>query len=266
VHVEMDPTQQFLVAISRAAAPAQSGAVSGTARDATPYAEERDSAGTSGGAPGLIVRIVRRSSGQVLLVSRTDSMVHLPINAEGYIESQRGLEGKWWLTLDDFSGGSFLLGQIDSTCAPRLDFLSEGELLASSCAANGGNHLIAMTTAGRRLWEARTPPTDLWPRIVRAPDGRRLARETLVLARPVHAGETLDPDEIRGQLVEILDAADGKVEMRAATSPVLDAGGNVAISPSGRRVALLAGGAIQVFELPLPAAPLAESSAPAPLR
>ena len=33
-------------------------------------------------------------------------------------------------------------------------------------------------------------------------------------------------------------------------SPILDAGGNVAISPSGRRVAVLNGGAIQVFELP----------------
>ena len=36
---------------------------------------------------------------------------------------------------------------------------------------------------------------------------------------------------------------------------ILDAGGNVAISPSGRRVALLNAGAIQVFDLP-PATPL----------
>jgi hypothetical protein len=38
-------------------------------------------------------------------------------------------------------------------------------------------------------------------------------------------------------------------------SPVLDAGGNVAISPSGRRVAVLNAGAVEVFELP-PAPPL----------
>jgi len=33
---------------------------------------------------------------------------------------------------------------------------------------------------------------------------------------------------------------------------VLDAGGNVAISPTGRHVAVLSAGAIQVFELPAP--------------
>jgi hypothetical protein len=33
---------------------------------------------------------------------------------------------------------------------------------------------------------------------------------------------------------------------------VLDAGGNVTISPSGRRVAVLNAGAIQIFELPAP--------------
>jgi hypothetical protein len=32
--------------------------------------------------------------------------------------------------------------------------------------------------------------------------------------------------------------------------PVFDGGGNVAISPSGRRAAVLNAGAIQVFELP----------------
>jgi len=35
---------------------------------------------------------------------------------------------------------------------------------------------------------------------------------------------------------------------------VLDAGGNVAVSASGRRVAILDGGAIQVYELPAPPA------------
>jgi hypothetical protein len=42
------------------------------------------------------------------------------------------------------------------------------------------------------------------------------------------------------------------VALTATASPVLDAGGNVAISPSGRRVAVISGGAIQVFELPAP--------------
>jgi hypothetical protein len=40
--------------------------------------------------------------------------------------------------------------------------------------------------------------------------------------------------------------------LEAPASPALDSGGNVAISPSGKRVAVLNAGAIQVFELPAP--------------
>jgi hypothetical protein len=85
----------------------------------------------------------------------------------------------------------------------------------------------------------------------------------LAVSHPVRAGSTIDQGDIRGQLVEILDAADGKVVLETSASPTLDAGGNVAISPSGRRVAVLKGGAIQVFELPAPA-PLLEPSSLAP--
>ncbi len=52
-----------------------------------------------------------------------------------------------------------------------------------------------------------------------------------------------------GQVVRVMDAADGKVVLEAPLTPMLDGGGNVAISPSGRRVAILNGGAIEVFEL-----------------
>ena len=95
---------------------------------------------------------------------------------------------------------------------------------------------------------------------VRSPDGLRLAREALSISRSVRGGATLSQDDIKGQQVEVLDVADGRVVLEAAASPILDAGGNVAISPSGRRVAVLNSGAIQVFELPEPR-PLSEPAA-----
>jgi DNA-binding beta-propeller fold protein YncE len=94
-------------------------------------------------------------------------------------------------------------------------------------------------------------------------DGLRLAREALAISHPVTAGSTIDQGDVKGQLVEVLDAADGKVVLETAASPILDGGGNVAISPSGRRVAVLNGGAIQVFVLPAPT-PLLEPSSLAP--
>jgi hypothetical protein len=109
-----------------------------------------------------------------------------------------------------------------------------------------------MATNGRRLWEDSPSVVLIWPLVVMAPDGSRLARETLAVDHPISASSPLNSEEIKGQLVEVLDAANGKVALEAPASPALDAGGNVAISLSGRRVAVLNAGAIQVFELPAP--------------
>jgi DNA-binding beta-propeller fold protein YncE len=93
---------------------------------------------------------------------------------------------------------------------------------------------------------------EVWPLIVKSPDGSRLAQETLAVTHAITASSPLDSEDVKGQLVRVFDAATGKVALEAPASPALDAGGNVAISPSGRRVAVLNAGAIQVFDLPAP--------------
>jgi len=247
--LDMDPAQKFLVTNSR--------------EPATSTSKESD--GQKPADSDLAVRVLRRDSGQVMLVSRAPSTVHLPINSEGYLGSLRSSADAWMLDLNYFSGGSRILGRIDSTCSPLFDFLSEGEVLVTICTDTGAGKLVAMTTDGRRLWEAQTSDESIWPLVVRSPDGSRLAREALAIGHPVSARSPVSQDDIKGQLVEILDAADGKVALQASATPVLDAGGNVAISPSGRRVAVLNGGAIQVFELP-PPPPLADTTAHPPAR
>jgi len=247
--LDMDPAQKFLVTNSR--------------EPAASAGKEPD--GEKPAGSDLSVRVLRRDSGQVMLVSRAPSPVHLPINSDGYLGSLRSNGDTWMLDLNYFSSGSNILGQIDSTCSPLFDFLSEHEVLVSTCTDSGAGKLVAMTTDGRRLWEAQTSDESMWPLVVRSPDGSRLAREALAITHPVSARSPVSQDDIKGQLVEVLDAADGKVALQASAFPVLDAGGNVAISPSGRRVAVLNGGAIQVFEL-LPPPPLADTAAHPPAR
>jgi hypothetical protein len=261
VWLEMDPAQQLLVTESRepAGTAGKPGDASGTATATASMGVDGQTAGDS----DLAVRILRRESGQVMLVSHARSTVHLPINSDGYLESQSAWSGRWLLSLKYFSGGSAILGQVDSACPPIYDFLSQREVLVTACTPTGSGKLVLMTTDGRHLWEAQTSDATLWPLVVRAPDGSRLAREALAVTHPVKAGSTLTSEEIKGQLVEVLDAADGKVALEAAASPILDAGGNVAISPSGRRVAVLNGGAIQVFVL-APPTPLPDLALPVP--
>jgi hypothetical protein len=247
--LEMDPAQKFLVTDSR--------------EPAASVGKEPD--GEKPAGSDLSVRVLRRDSGQVMLVSRSPSTVHLPINSDGYLGSLRSSGDAWMLDLNYFSGGSRMLGRIDSTCSPLFDFLSEHEVLVTTCTDTGAGKLVALTTDGRRLWEAQTSDESFWPLVVRSPDGSRLAREALAINHPVNARSPVSQDDIKGQLVEVLDAADGKVALQASATPVLDAGGNVAISPSARRVAVLSGGAIQVFELP-PPPPLRDTVAHPPAR
>jgi hypothetical protein len=162
------------------------------------------------------------------------------------------------MNLNYFDGGSAILGQVESACAPLFDFLSQRLLLATTCSPMGGDRLVAITTAGRRLWEAQASEESMWPLMVKSQDGSRLIREALAVSHPVNSRAPVDNDDIKGQIVEILNAADGKVVLETTAAPIFDEGGNVAISPTGRRAAVLNAGAIQVFNLPaappLPAA------------
>jgi hypothetical protein len=254
--LEVDPTGQFLVTNSRepAAAEQKPGDVpSPDPAKAVVTVGEQTAALQSGPAQtDLVVRILRRASGQVMLVSRARSTVHLPINAEGYLESLRGNGQQWLLNLNYFTGGSAILGRVESACPPAFEFVSEREVLVTGCAAGGGRKLVAMDTGGRRLWENSTSSAAIWPLIVKSSDGSRLAQETLAVTRDVDARAPFDAEDVKGQLVRVFDAASGNVALEAPASPPLDGGGNVAISPSGRRVAVLNAGAIQVFDLPAP--------------
>lgn len=249
--MELDPLQLYMVTDSRepVAVEAKPGDVSSPAtasanmvEDGVPQDEQKD----------IVVRILRRESGQVMMVSRTRSSIHLPINSEGYVESLRGSASQWTLVLNYFNGGSRALGQVDSACTPTLEFVAQKEVLATTCDSAGGRRMVALTTDGRRLWQDDNAVVPVWPLLVRSPDGSRLARESLAVTHAVNAMSPLGSDDIKGQVVEVFDAATGQMALAAAASPVLDAGGNVAISPSGRRIAVISDGAIQVFELPAP--------------
>ncbi len=252
--IELDPEQHFLVTNSNEPA-AKASKLSDTLSPATASAavtSDQDSA-ADGGNPDLVIRILHRDSGEVMLVSRVRTAVHLPINSAGYLENLRSRGMEWILNFRYFTGGSKMLGQVESTCEPDDEFLSEQEILATTCGSSGESSLVAVSSAGKTLWETKAPPTEVWPQLVVAANGSRLAWETLDTTHSIYAYAPMDAGDVKEQSVTIFDAANGDIAMVSPVSPILDAGGNVAVSPSGRRVALLNAGAIQVFDLPAPA-------------
>ena len=248
--MEMDPTQQYLVTDSRE--PVATARAPGQVSNPATASASMSADGADSGTPDMVVRILHRDSGKVMLVSRVRTVIHLPINPQGYVETLRGRGTEWVLNLNFFTGGNKILGNVESYCMPAVDFIAPQVLLASGCNSDGGRKLVALDTNGRRLWVHSIAPEAIWPVIDPSPDGLRLVRETLIMDHPVSAYQPFSGDDVKGQLVRIFNVADGSVAFEARAIPVLDDGGNVAISPSGRRVAVLDGGIIQVFELPAP--------------
>jgi hypothetical protein len=246
--IEMDPSQEFLVAGSRepVAAKGPEASLWASATSAGGKATEEKS------QTDLILRILHRDSGQVMLSSRLNAAIHLPINRSGYLESlhARGIE--WQLSEHSFGGGVTPVARLLSTCAPGSSFVSQHEFVASVCNTLGDHKLQALTTSGRVLWEVQLSDHEVWPLLVMAQSGTRLAQEALVVAKSITASTPLTTDDLKGQVVHVYDAANGHLALTAEVNPVLDAGGNVAISPSGRRVAVLNGEALEIFELGVP--------------
>jgi len=247
--LEMDPQQLYMVTNSHE--PAKVDSKPGQVDSPATAAVTIDVDGQNPTAPpDTVLRIIERASGKVMLVSRVRSSVPLPINGDGYLERLRGNGQMWLLNLKYFTGGSRILGRVESSCSPVVDFIAQSELFVTGCTPWGANRLAGFTTDGRRLWEEDTTVAETWPISSKGADGSRIAFETLEVSRPVNAFNPLDAGDIRGQVVRILNAADGTVALEAKANPPLDAGGNVAISPTGRKVAILIDGAIQIFDLP----------------
>lgn len=263
--LELDPSQQFLVTGSHepAAQPTKEGQSSIAAASSDTSGDA--SAGDTGTQPpDLVLRVLHRKSGQVMLVSRVQNAIHLPVNSLGFIENLRGRGSQWTLDLNYFTGGTKMLGSVDSTCEPRTDFLSENEFLVTGCADDGETKLVAMTTGGRTLWIAGAPSTEVWPQLTVAASGSRLAWTTLDTTHALNSFAPMGADDVKEQSVTVFDAANGDIALVSPLSPIFDVGGNVAISPSGRRIALINGGGIQVFDLPAPPPLPAETTPPQP--
>ena len=265
LRIGLDPSEQYIVSnsIEPAEAEAKPGYVGSPASaSATITTDELQ---PDPPPSNFVVRILHRESGKVMLVSRTRAMVHLPINSEGYLENLRGRDDEWVLNLNFFTGGSHTLGRVNSACAPNTEFISEKVVLATGCDSSGAIKLVAMNADGRILWDDLNPVTAVWPVQFQSADGLRIIFETLAVTHAVGPYSPLGDDDIKGQLVRVLNTANGEIAFESPASPILDIGGNAAISPTGRRVAVINAGAIQVFDLP-PSPPIQNPSSQQPSR
>jgi len=249
--MRLDPSGNFLLANSvDPAAHFDSTNAMGT-RKVLPL---RTQIGPNPDPTSVAERLIRLESGQVLSTRHASAAAPLSINAEGFLDTVHDRFDQWSLTLNSFNGGSQVLGHVESTCLPISFFVSDREMLVAGCTEGHIPKLMGVSASGRLLWQIETPIAIVPPLFVFSQDGSRFARETVVFKHSPGA-ETQTPwvKAVKGQVVRVFDAATGKVVLETPISPTFDAGGNVALSPSGRRLTVLNESAIEVFDLPTPA-------------
>ncbi len=273
INVALEPTRHFLIANTtenqpadpaksasgiqnETAAPGSTSSPIGTPSSASAsIVSSSQEKPVSSTAPNSILRILRLDTGKVQIFSHVAGPTHLAVDGEGYYEALRGKGAAWLIVYNHFNGAVNSLASVDSVCSPALEAVAHGIVLASACFANGSRHLTAITQSQHRLWDLTLPPTEIWPLLAESATGLRIVRSTLEVSHPVGPATPLDNSDIRGQLLQVHDLADGHLTLSLKANPILDAGGNFALSPSGNRFAFLRDGKIDVFDLP-PAPPI----------
>jgi hypothetical protein len=259
--IEMDPSQRILMTNSLEHAVAAS-------EHSGPNAPGNDPSASKADGDVLVVRTTNRETGETIHVSRvpwTHQTADWPMNNSGYVERLQDKDKRWVLKFSPhYPGKSWLMAGVESACPQQFSFLSEDELLATVCAPEGGWNLLAVTTWGKLLWKQKLSWNSMWPLLVMSQDGSRVARQTLLLKRTIDHYKMVGADDLQGQVVRVFDSKDGKTVLESPLTPVFDNGGNVAISPSGKRVAILNSSSIQVFQLPVPSPLLKRELLPKP--
>jgi hypothetical protein len=242
------------------------------------------------------ITVVNIASREVLAALRTASPISVPITSNGYVglardkDEAQGLAGvgqdvgqdkgegqgvpkdKGAAHFDDqflvrfvpFAGDSLILGRVASACTPHENFLNQKALVIESCGPKAGDiYLDAWTTEGKKLWTGRRDGHLVWPTFAYSRKGDRFALSMLHVSHLIDLLDSLNDEDVREQVIQVFDSATGALLLATNASPILTAGQNFALSDDGERLAVLREGAIEIYNLPSPAA-AGKTETPAP--
>lgn len=198
------------------------------------------------------VEVITPGSNHALIVTDARGAVHVPLLGDGIADVLEGKQLGTWVARDvPFEGKPHFFAEIKSNCRPTIQPVSATIALVMGCYQTAEDRpVIAVTTDGRELWRDHWASRYVWGWFDFAENGSRFAYESVEVTHPISSFDALDPEDISQQLAGIYDTESGKLVFVRDATPVLTAGQNVALSPDGRRFAILRHGAIEIYDLP----------------
>ena len=178
------------------------------------------------------------------------SPLFIPLDADGLLWAHQTASDAWSVTFDSFGGKTFQLGDVQSSCQPRLQILGASEFLALSC--RGGDDRIKMASYGmdgKETWEEQMGDFGV-PSFAYAPAAARFAVSHVVAAElPISAGMTGSPAR---QEVRVYQNASGDQLLKIECQPVMKSAENFDLSDDGTEVVVVRNGALALYKLPPP--------------
>jgi hypothetical protein len=224
-----------------------------------------------GGAPpaeDVQVQMMRLDQPKLMLSAHADAAGDLPATADGFFMQQQRKEGLWELRFQPYEkaaagdGGGTPVAEIQSTCDPTEKVLNSQSVLVLSCRPGHNDRFVAAYSLNQqKLWDGAWQSNYTWPAFRVSQNGASVAISWLAVSRPVSAREPIDDDEVQNQVLSVLDSHSGNLRFALPLKPIVSAGGNFALSADGSRLAVLNGGAVEIYDLPAPAPPPANERA-----
>ena len=177
--------------------------------------------------------------------------LEIPIIPEGYLDAIRGDNGRWLFTFGSAAenSGRRNLTEFLSSCRPNPSFVSDREFLAIAC-DHDQRVLVAFGLDGTELWYRSFSENFAAPSFLTSEASDRFAFTRIQTVVPLSLGEPLGKDSSISQEIRVMDTRSGKQVLRAYATPMQRDGQNLALSPDGRRLALVRDGWLEVFNLP----------------
>ena len=158
------------------------------------------------------------------------------------------------------------IARVRSRTMPSVVYPSNTSLLIGRCASRGCDYSVtSFSVAGRRLWRQHWSRYRTFPTVVRDEDNGRFGVSTLRETPPATStaepdstpydpDDALQPDphqlDVFEQDIQIFDTASGTTVLSLAARPAVLGGENFSLSPDGRRLAILQGDALELYDLP----------------
>jgi hypothetical protein len=198
------------------------------------------------------VEIVASGSRQATVIRESEQAVHVPLLGDGIADVLEGNLEQGWVVRDvPLQGEPRMLASVRSNCRPTVEPVSATVALVMGCyQADADRPVVAISTDGRTLWKEQWENKYVWGWFTFAENGSRFAYESVQVTRPITVLDAMEPEDVSQQLAGVYDTESGKLVLVRDASPVLTAGQNVALSPDGKRFAVLRRGALEIYDLP----------------